>query len=315
MPVTKIAGTGVSTPPGSWVWNNPGNITADDGAYAFGGTSLFNNILGQYLEGTNFGFGLPSDATILGFIVGIEGYWDKGGGIGGAVASWHTKLIGLPTSDEKAISLPLDSPSYVYGGSSIDLWNNSSLTGADINSSSFGVRFWAGISGDGFHTITIRVDTINVEVFFSTDYVQSLSDSASLTESFSKVYSAKRQISVDVSLSEDYTKQSEIKKAPTISFIESLIDTSVVLRKPTDSFSFDESLIRVSEAQKALTGSFNISESEKIDSILNIIDSLSLSELLILLKSSQISEEEILTLSEVMQVKFPEIWEYFIRIK
>lgn len=108
---------------------------------------------------------------------------------------------------------------------------------------------------------------------------------------------------------------SEIKKALTISFIESLIDTSVVLREQTDSFSFDESLIRVFEAQRALTDSFGVSESEMFDSILNIIDSLSLSELLLLLTSSQISKEEILTLSEVIQVKFPEIWEYFIRIK
>ncbi|KKK90165.1 hypothetical protein LCGC14_2725830, partial [marine sediment metagenome] len=107
----------------------------------------------------------------------------------------------------------------------------------------------------------------------------------------------------------------QVEKALTISFIESLIDTSVVLREQTDSFSFDESLIRVFEAQRALTDSFGVSESEMFDSILNIIDSLSLSELLLLLTSSQISKEEILTLSEVIQVKFPEIWEYFIRIK
>ena len=57
---------------GTLAWTNPGYITADNSSYATAAVS--QNVTTQYLEGTNYGFAIPSDATINGIVVTIGRY-------------------------------------------------------------------------------------------------------------------------------------------------------------------------------------------------------------------------------------------------
>ncbi len=65
-----MAGTGSQVPgPGSGQWTDPENITANDTSYATvdvtqGG--MFGYYHTYYLQGTNFGFNIPSGSTING---------------------------------------------------------------------------------------------------------------------------------------------------------------------------------------------------------------------------------------------------------
>ena len=127
------AGTGANDASvGVRAWTNTGNITASDNIKA---STVMTGIQlnTQYLKATNFGFSIPSGATINGITVVIEkqgtGTDDyrarivKGGTIGA-------------TDKSKAGAWGASDTSYTYGSSS-DLWGET-WTDTDINSSTFG---------------------------------------------------------------------------------------------------------------------------------------------------------------------------------
>ena len=67
------AGTGADvTGTGTGDWINPGYITADDTNYA--SVTLTGSTNFHYLEGTNYGFAIPANATINGILVTIGRY-------------------------------------------------------------------------------------------------------------------------------------------------------------------------------------------------------------------------------------------------
>lgn len=132
-----ICGTGVDDASvGTVTWTSPSNITAEDGTSAMISNASYTS---HYLKATNFGFSIPSTATID----GIYAEWKirgnpqtvihsvkivKGGTIGGTEQSGQ-ELLGS-TLVWKG-----------YGGSS-NLWGLS-FTPTDINSSTFGCVYAA----------------------------------------------------------------------------------------------------------------------------------------------------------------------------
>lgn len=130
---------------GDVAWTNPGNAQFSDDVYATSSLTGINNI-SHYLKVTNFGFTIPSTATITGVTVAIERKYTtfavvddtiklvKGGTVVGtnksAGATW-------PTSD-----------TYATFGSSSDLWGTT-LTYADVNASNFGVVMSCDGAGSG----------------------------------------------------------------------------------------------------------------------------------------------------------------------
>ena len=138
---TNNAGTGASVTAGagSVAWTTPGNITAVGSPYAQ--VTLANTtVVSEYLEGTNYGFAIPSSATITGITVTINrqsSSTQANNSINDNVVSLIKggTLVGTDkgtTSDWSTSFTPA-----IYG-SSADLWGTT-WTPEDINSSNFGV--------------------------------------------------------------------------------------------------------------------------------------------------------------------------------
>lgn len=117
---------------GSITWVNPGNIFSSDGSYA---TATMTATPSHYLKATNFGFSIPTGATILGIKVEIEKLE------AGSVFDNEVKIVksdgSIGTTDKSNITeWPTTEAYTTYGGSS-DLWGET-WTATDINSANFG---------------------------------------------------------------------------------------------------------------------------------------------------------------------------------
>ena len=145
---------------GTLVWTNPNNAMASDDADAivssgFGGTS-------HYLKATNFGFSIPTGATIDGILVEIEQDDQNTNVIENSI-----KIVkgGTISGDEKSTGAAIpNADAYVSYGSSSDLWGLS-WTAEDINLSTFGVVFSIVLQNAFGGT---RVDHIRITVYYTT---------------------------------------------------------------------------------------------------------------------------------------------------
>ena len=149
---------------GTISWTNPGNARISNNVYAT--SSGDNNAISHYLQCTDFGFTIPTNATIL----GIEVDWERFAGtattgnqdnavrivVGGTIDTTVNRAAAGAWSTTQAF--------YPYGGAS-DLWGLS-WTPADINDSGFGaalsVKF---ISGGG--NATASVDSARITVTYT----------------------------------------------------------------------------------------------------------------------------------------------------
>ncbi len=148
---------------GTVTWSNPGNITSSDNAKA---TATVNATVTHYLKGTNYGFSIPSGATIDGIVVEIEKSANqstrgtdsrvriiKGGTIGSTDKS---SVVRWPATASEA---------YTTYGSSSDLWGET-WTDSDINGSTFGATI-AGSSTAGKSSVVLSVDHIRITVYYT----------------------------------------------------------------------------------------------------------------------------------------------------
>jgi len=157
----KSPGTVVNdTSYGTLAWSNPDNARVSDNAYA---TAVWTSgpVSSNYLKATNFGFAVPSNATILGITVTKEGSFSGSGGgdsnarlVKGGVVSGDTKTNGFGAE------------SVITVGSSSDLWGLS-LTPADVNASDFGVVLYTDMFAGANCTISIDHITITVHYNYS----------------------------------------------------------------------------------------------------------------------------------------------------
>jgi hypothetical protein len=142
---------------GTVAWSNPGNVTALDGTSA---TAALNNATSHYLKATNFGFNIPTGATIYGVQVDYYRSSTTGTATGSSV-----KIVkgGVITGQEQAASdtWPTTIAKKTYGSGS-SLWGTQ-FTPADINSSGFGVVISANDAGNG----TASIDYVSVTVYAS----------------------------------------------------------------------------------------------------------------------------------------------------
>ncbi len=150
---------------GTTAWTSPSNAAASEDSYATCTLGSFNS--SQYLKATNFGFSIPSGATIDGIVVEVELKASssflindssvkivKGGTIGG--------------TDKKrspAVFWPAVDTYITYGGAS-DLWGLT-WTDSDINGSTFGIVFSAHVD-TGKASITASIDHIRITVHYTT---------------------------------------------------------------------------------------------------------------------------------------------------
>ena len=123
---------------GKVAWSNPTNIQAEANAAA---CNVGKTTYSDWLRASQFGFSIPSDATIDGIKVEINRY---GGGTNiNDSALYLVGADGNNTGDNKASATkwPTSAATATYGGAT-DKWN-ASPTPTMVNDSDFGVRLSA----------------------------------------------------------------------------------------------------------------------------------------------------------------------------
>lgn len=124
---------------GSAAWSNPGNATADDTNYATVTISRFSTP-SNYIKATNFGFNIPSGATIDGITVSIRRWKSLGSG---QLRDSSIRIVkgGTITGDNNSPNSTLGSTEEtITVGGSTDLWGTT-WSASDINATNFGVAY------------------------------------------------------------------------------------------------------------------------------------------------------------------------------
>jgi hypothetical protein len=161
-----IAGTGTDADGGYPIWSNPNNITTDnESSYARITLGQSVGTTSNYLRATNFGFSIPTGATINGIEASIHGY-----GVPPANKDLHAYLIkgnALQTGwTDKGTSTPLNGGAFTlsYGGAT-DMWGGT-LSASDVNSSGFGMGIQMNIVTAGDDKVT-DIYWIKIKVYYT----------------------------------------------------------------------------------------------------------------------------------------------------
>ncbi|MBS1742833.1 MAG: T9SS type A sorting domain-containing protein [Bacteroidetes bacterium] len=163
----NLAGTAANSGSGT-AWSNPGNVNANDNAYA--SVTGFGTAFSQTLVASDFGFAIPSDATIKGFQVSIARF--RSGGTTGEIQDNSLKLVkgGTVVGTNKgatSTNWPTSEAVANYGTAS-DLWGTT-WTPTDINANNFGVALLVDNTNtfSFFGTRTANVDYIQVTITYT----------------------------------------------------------------------------------------------------------------------------------------------------
>ncbi len=159
--------TATDTSIGSKAWGTTNNIKLDDGTPCnSAGQSSVTVVYTYYMKATNFGFSVPSGATINGVTVTWQTARARSDG---TAKDYVCKLVkgGAISGDNKAVGTDLTTSyvDYSYGGSS-NLWGLS-LSDSDINASNFGAVISYEYSGNGTNNQIIRVDYMTITVTYT----------------------------------------------------------------------------------------------------------------------------------------------------
>ena len=175
---------------GTETWSNPSNAQTSNDSYASASvlSVIAINTITHYLKVTNFGFTIPTGATINGVLARIERKADIDGSPDGAGAQDNiVKLVkgGTVSGNNKQVTnFYPDVDTYRSYGGSADLWGLT-FTYTDINASNFGIVLSSkGITSGSGETVTITVDHIELTVYYTeagTTYYQTVS--GTLTDS------------------------------------------------------------------------------------------------------------------------------------
>jgi hypothetical protein len=153
------------------------NVKVSDNQYAT--VSLDNYETSEYIKAANFGFAIPTSATINGIVVEIErkanhdsGDTCWGGSHYSPVRTEEVKLInasGSITSTNKAPgSNYTKSDAYESYGSSSDSWGET-LTRDYINDTDFGVAIRVEKNGSGCGDVIASIDHVRMTVYYTLD--------------------------------------------------------------------------------------------------------------------------------------------------
>jgi hypothetical protein len=157
-------------------WNNPGNAQNSDGSYATAGTPLgiFSSAYSNYLVIQNFGFSIPSTATICEIVVDVQRY-ASGLIVGGSVSDKSVRLLqngslygndlaaggGWPGSDGTA----------TYGNATLASTWGGSWQPSDVNNTNFGVAISTDLTTLAAVTMQGKVNQVTVTVIYDPNSV------------------------------------------------------------------------------------------------------------------------------------------------
>jgi len=148
-------------------WTSPNDVFTSNNVRAniYGG---FGNFVSHYLKATNFGFSIPSGATINGIVAEIETSTSTPQP-NGNVADYSVKIVkgGTISGTNKAGNNWSSTESYKTYGTSSDLWGVS-WTDTDINSSDFGVGLSVTYTYDSKEgPSTLQIDHVRITVYYT----------------------------------------------------------------------------------------------------------------------------------------------------
>lgn len=164
----NAAASGTISSSGS-AWDNPNNAKVEDGSFSTTGTAWGDGDQCATLDTNDFGFTIPSGATIDGVTVEAKiqmnpnmpdpgGEWDMFVNICN-----NTTIMGSGKTDVATGTLTY----HTYGGAA-DVWG-ASLTDTIINSSNFRIsirtQYISGLGGPG--TGTVNVDHVRVTINYT----------------------------------------------------------------------------------------------------------------------------------------------------
>ena len=163
----NTAGTGANdAAAGVVAWSNPTRITASDNSRSQAARASSSSTT-QYLKGTNFGFAIPTGATIVGILVEIERFQSAGGGTMVDLEVKIVKADGTFGTTNKASGTNWTGTEafFSYGGAS-DLWGET-WTSADINDADFGVVLRGTMTMGAETNVTADVDSMRITITYS----------------------------------------------------------------------------------------------------------------------------------------------------
>jgi hypothetical protein len=153
---------------GTSAWTNIANIKVEDGVIS---SNVVTENGSHYAVGTNYGFSIPTNATITGVKVEYK-IRKRACNIGSTLDDNSVKLFynGSTLGSEQSpyLGWPTTLSWRTYGGEN-NLWG-SSLTPAIVNSSTFGAGLSAiGVSsGEALYQCTGWIDATKITVYYST---------------------------------------------------------------------------------------------------------------------------------------------------
>lgn len=156
-----------STPGPDWV--NPGNALALDSSYATVSLGAITNHRSKWLAVTGFGFNVPTGATVTGVEVQIDAHAsvDPAVKVGGIMVVYNGAQIGSTGGTLGSYWQTTDRLE-TYGGQG-ELFFTGSLTPTQVNSSTFGISFYAvNLTST---SKTASVDRVRVKVYYRTDVI------------------------------------------------------------------------------------------------------------------------------------------------
>ena len=144
-------------------WLSPEEAVSSNNIYANVTFTPFTlGEVSDYLRATDFGFAIPTGATIDGIVAEFEAQSD-------VVHNWNSVLIvkgGVSTgTDQSDFSALPTTDAYKTFGSSTNLWGTT-WTAADINGTGFGVQARVTDENDG-NGNTARIDHIRITVYYT----------------------------------------------------------------------------------------------------------------------------------------------------
>jgi len=130
---------------GTVAWSNPSNAKASDDYGAWATSASTTEVISHYLKATNFGFSIPTGATINGIELRIERNAINQGTFPNPPYARDNQIklvksdgsISTSNKADTSINWPSSQDTTVSYGGSLDLWGET-WTPTDINSSSFG---------------------------------------------------------------------------------------------------------------------------------------------------------------------------------
>lgn len=176
-PLSPATGTSETRTGGDAHWSNPGSISADDSSFALA-ELLSGGAESHWLAATDFGFSIPSGATIDGIVA--EFLVRRVQPNTAFISSATIWLSGAPTGTAKGGVSIGDTFAYHSFGGAADDWG-ASLSDTDVNSTGFGVAFYVG---SGASAVDIECDHVRVTVHYTEPNVE-LSGTSSATSSAS----------------------------------------------------------------------------------------------------------------------------------